>query len=118
MREEQIEALQVLYSYNQRALKELKEVAEEFSGNKKEDTDEYLIHILKGVNWEIQVVNGTMDLINENEMIIDKEKINKSVVELNDSIVSKDDERIYNVLKNDIIPFLELIDEISLKYQD
>ncbi len=118
MREEQIEALQVLYGYNQKALMELREVVEEFKGNKKEDTDEYLIHILKGVNWEIQVVNGTMELINEDKIIIDKERINKSVIELNDAIVAKDDERIYNSLKNDIIPFLELLDEVTSKYKD
>lgn len=58
---EEIEALEALKSYNVKMVKALKEIIPELKGQKKEDTDEYFQHILKGLNWEIQVLNGSDD---------------------------------------------------------
>ena len=76
------------------------------STQKKEDTDEYFQHILKGLNWEIQVLNGTMNYLNRNEIIIDKEKLNRSISELNSAVQDNNSKMIGNVVEQCIYPFL------------
>lgn len=103
---EEIEALEALKSYNVKMVKALKEIIPELKGQKKEDTDEYFQHILKGLNWEIQVLNGTMNYLNRNEIIIDKEKLNRSISELNSAVQDNNSKMIGNVVEQCIYPFL------------
>ena len=65
-REEQKEALETLVEFNERLLKNMKI----------DDTDIFLADILKAINWEIQVTNGTIELLNEKEQNIDKDTFN------------------------------------------
>lgn len=103
---EEIESLEALKSYNVKMVKALKEIIPELKGQKKEDTDEYFQHILKGLNWEIQVLNGTMNYLNRNEIIIDKEKLNRSISELNSAVQDNNSKMIGNVVEQCIYPFL------------
>ena len=103
---EEIEALEALKSYNVKMVKALKEIIPELKGQKKEDTDESFQHILKGLNWEIQVLNGTMNYLNRNEIIIDKEKLNRSISELNSAVQDNNSKMIGNVVEQCIYPFL------------
>lgn len=75
-RREEKEALKVLTEYSPKLLKSMRNVMEELHGNRQPDTDEYLLSIIKGMNWEIQVLNGTMDYLNEIEQLIDKQAAN------------------------------------------
>ena len=59
-RQEQIEALDVLKGFNEKLLKNMKIIVKELSGARLEDTDKFLNAIIDAMNWEIQVVNGTM----------------------------------------------------------
>ena len=110
--EEEIEALGTLKEYNVKVVKALKEVIPELKGEKKEDTDEYFQHILKGINWEIQVINGTMDYLNKEEETISKEKVNGIIVDLNDAIKEKQDLKIVSILESQMVPFLISLSEI------
>lgn len=110
---EEIEALEALKSYNVKMVKALKEIIPELKGQKKEDTDEYFQHILKGLNWEIQVLNGTMDYLNRNEIIIDKENLNKSIVALNCAINKKDEKAIASIIEMELYPFFEKLNDID-----
>lgn len=109
---EEIEALGTLKEYNVKVVKALKEVIPELKGEKKEDTDEYFQHILKGINWEIQVINGTMDYLNKEEETISKEKVNGIIVDLNDAIKEKQDLKIVSILESQMVPFLISLSEI------
>lgn len=109
---EEIEALEVLKDYNVKIVKALKEIVPELKGTKKEDTDEYLNHIFKGVNWEIQVLNGTLNYLNRDEEIISKESANKMIVGLNEAVNEKSDDKIVGVVEADLLPFLEKLNEI------
>lgn len=108
---EEIEALEELKSYNVKMVKTLKEIIPELKGQKKEDTDEYFQHILKGLNWEIQVLNGTMNYLNRNEIIIDKEKLNRSISELNSAISDKNECLIIYAIEN-LFSFFENLNGI------
>lgn len=106
-RQEQVEALETLKEYNVKIVKALSEVGEELRGNRKEDTDEYLDYIFKGVNWELQVLNQTLDLLNEKEDQISRDSVNVMVQQLNDAYTSKADEKLALVVENELYPFFQ-----------
>lgn len=74
-REEQIEALKTLYEFNQRLLKNMRIVIKELSGERLDDTDNFVKGIIDAMNWEIEVMNGTMSVLNENEVRIEKRNL-------------------------------------------
>ena len=105
-REQQIEALETGYSYAKRLQKGIETIILELREEKKEDTNEFLDQIMKGINWVIQVVNGTSSLINENEVRINKDEINEVILAINSAVKMKDDLEIAKVLQDGILPFL------------
>ena len=74
-REEQREALETLVEFNERLLKNMKIIVKELSGARLDDTDKFLKAIVDAMNWEIAVVNGTSELLNEG-----KERVNKNAL--------------------------------------
>lgn len=109
---EEIEALKALKDYNVKIVKALKEIMPELKGDKKEDTDEYLQHILRGINWEIEVINGTRHYINREEELISKEKVNQIILDLNETIQKKQDMDMADIMKNRLLPFLVSLEAI------
>lgn len=112
-REEQVEALQALRDYNARLVPAMKAVASELRSVRKEDTQEYLMAVIKGMNWEIQIVNGTMELINEKEQQIDKEEVNGIFMEFSDAYQKQDDILMTVCLEEKIIPFFKKLQGIT-----
>lgn len=112
LREQQVEALEVLCSYNERFLNSIHTIIPELEGNRKEDTDEFLAGIVKGINWEIGILNGTMELINEKEERIRKEEFNANIMKLSKALEEKDDEEIAKALK-EALPLFEKLGEIA-----
>ena len=72
-RKEQIEALEVLVDFNERLVKNIRILVKELSGERLDDTDNFIKGIVDAMNWEIQVMNGTMDVLNEGKVRIEKE---------------------------------------------
>lgn len=116
IRAQQIEAIQVLGEYAVKLVKGIDNVTAELNGEKLADTEEYLKEIVKGINWSIEVVNGTMSLINEKEEIIDKQAVNKTMLDLSDALKTKDDAKTAEVLSSQVKPFVEKLIEISKAY--
>ena len=75
-RAEQIEALQVLEEFNGRLVKNMEIIVKELSGERLDDTDQFLKGIIDAINWEIQVVNSTMQVLNDGKVRVDKESFN------------------------------------------
>lgn len=107
-RGEQIEALQTLIEYNERILKNIPILVKELSGQRLDDTDKFMDSIIKAINWEIQVMNLTMDVLNEGKERIAKEAVNEKIVLLSDAIAAKEDEKIAEGFQQ-IVPVLETI---------
>lgn len=110
-RKEQVEALEALKDYNPKICKALKEIIPELKGDKKEDTQEYLDHIFRGVNWELQVINGTMQLLNEKEEQVKKESLNEIISNINDAYTSKKEEQLVQVIESQLLPFIEKLED-------
>ena len=91
VRAEQIEALEVFCGYNEKFVQNIRTIITELEGDRKEDTDRFLENIIKGINWEIGVLNGVMPLINEKEERIQKEEFNSNILRLSQALEGKDD---------------------------
>ena len=79
-RAEQKEALEVLMEFNGRVLKNMHIVIKELSGKRLDDTNQFLRGIIDAINWEVEVVNGTIGLLNEGKERINKEQFNAKIV--------------------------------------
>lgn len=99
LKQQQEEALAMAGKYCEKLIPGMETVLNELSGEKLTDTDEFLKHVLNGVNWIIEIFNGTKDLINAESVVIDKETVNKSVVALNAAMNAKDDQKIADSLR-------------------
>ena len=99
LRAQQIEALEVLGDYNERLMKSIHSVIKELDGDRKEDTDQFLDEIIKGINWEIGILNGTMELINEKEERIKKEDMNSGILKLSKALEGKVDKEMAKALE-------------------
>ena len=108
-REEQKEALETLIEFNQRLVKNMNIIVKELSGQRLDDTDKFLKSILDAINWEVQVMNGTMDLLNEAKERINKEEFNSKITELSTALKEKDDVKQAAAIQN-LIPSFELLE--------
>ncbi|MFW5650228.1 MAG: molecular chaperone [Acetivibrio ethanolgignens] len=106
MREEKIEALETLAEYNERVLKNIPILIKELSGQRLDDTEKFLDGIINAINWEVEVVNVTLDLLNEGKERIQKEDMNDKIVLLSEAIKKKDDVRMAQAFQQ-LIPVLE-----------
>lgn len=115
-REQQAEALQVSKEYLVKLTTGMEELVLELRSNRKPDTDDFMKQCLDGLNWLIQIYNGTSDFINEGKVRIEKAEANESILRFNEAVKSKDDNRIAESMEKDIIVFLhnlsKAIDEV------
>lgn len=111
-RNEQVEALEVLIEFNGRLTKNLKIVVKELSGARLDDTDNFIKSIIDAMNWEIQVMNGTMSLLNEGKQRIDKDGFNKSAVAVGEAVAAKDDAKLAEAFEA-ILPYFEALGEAA-----
>lgn len=107
---EQREALEVLAEFNDRLVHNMGIIVKELSGARMDDTDKFLNGIVDAINWEIQVVNGTLEFLNDGKMRLDKESFNQSIVALSDAIASKEDVRMAQEFTK-IIPVFKKLGE-------
>ena len=84
-------------------------------GCRKEDTDEFLRMVLDGVNWELNVLNGCLSLINEEEKVLDKNRANETILDFQQVFSSKNDEAISKAITEKLIPLVEQITEAAQK---
>jgi hypothetical protein len=109
---EEVEALQALTEYSPKLIKALKAVTGELSGERLPDTGEYLKAIINGMNWEIQIYNGTKELFTGIEAL-DKDKANDAFVAFSDAYKKSDDEMMKNLIMLKIIPFFTALEEAA-----
>lgn len=111
---EQKEALKSLLEFNAGVVKNMTIIVKELSGERMDDTDTFLAEIIKALNWEIQVVNGTMDLLNEGKVRIEKGYFNEKVVALSDAVAEKDDAKMAEAF-TELIPMFEVLGKAAEK---
>lgn len=111
-RAEQREALETLIGFNVRLIRNMKTIVKELSGERRKDTDAFLNDIVQALNWEIQVVNGTMELLNEDKIRVDKEAFNIRIGALGEAIAAKDDAKMAEQF-TEVIPVFEALEKAA-----
>lgn len=106
LKQQQLEALEVASEYCTKLITGIESIVIELEGEKLPDTDEFLKHIVGGINWIIEVFNGTRNLINENSMVIDKDVVNQSIITLNRSMEEKNNQKTAEALL-EILTFIK-----------
>lgn len=112
-REEIIEALEVACEYIPKLRNGIQNVCRELNGVRQPDTDEFLNSIIQGINWVIQVYNPTREVIAESGSKIDKDKVNQSILSLNDALMQKSDLNVARVLGEEVAPFLQSFEDAA-----
>ncbi|MGN0513859.1 MAG: molecular chaperone [Lachnospiraceae bacterium] len=107
IRKQQAEAVQVALDYSPKLINGINIIVSELKGERLPDTDEYLNEIINGLNWLLEVVNGTIDLLNEKQIIIEKQKVNGVIVELSNALKAKNDTLVADLLNTGIKSFVE-----------
>lgn len=115
IKSEQIEAVITAADYCKKLVKAMDSLAKEFENGKLEDTDEYAKTVLAGINWTIQVYNGTKEFLKENEILIDEDKINAAIADLGKAYKDDDDKAKAAVLKGDLKEFVSDMIEAGAK---
>lgn len=85
LRKEQLEALRVMLDYIPKLRKGMETVAKELNGARLADTNEYLKKVVDGLNWVIEVYNGTSSLLNEKGNNLDKDTVNKACIDFGEA---------------------------------
>lgn len=111
-RAEQIEALEVMEEFNEKIIKNIRILVKELSGERLDDTDKFQESIINAINWEIQVLNGTSDVLNEGRQRVDKEKINAKIIALGDALKSKEDSKIAAAFE-ELLPEFETLGDAA-----
>lgn len=109
-RTEQIEALQTLAEYNQKVLKNIPILVRELKGERLEDTDKFLKAIVNAINWEVEVLNATLDVINEKEKKVSKEKVNDKILALSEALKAQNENEQAEAFEQ-LVPELENIEQ-------
>jgi len=117
IRVQQIEALRMADEYLKKLIPSIEEVITELDGEMKEDSVDYLEQIVEGFNFMIETFNVTMDLINEERVIIDKDDINRAVLNLSDALLSNNYKQAATILDSGILPFLRKFKETAALYR-
>ncbi len=109
---EQIEALEVYIEYNKKLMNSINMLLLELREQRKDDTDEFQKKIIEGLNWEIQILNGTLSLINQEEEKINKNEVNQQVLKLGEALKTGEDKKIADSFEKDILPEFTKVEEI------
>ncbi len=109
---QQIEALEVYLEYNKKLMNSIHMLLLELRENRKDDTDEFQKKIIEGLNWEIQILNGTLSLINQKEERISKNEVNHQILKLEEALKTNEDNKIADSFEKDIIPEFKKVEEI------
>lgn len=109
-RTKQLEALETLAEFNERVLKNVPILIKELSGGRLDDTDKFQEGIVNAINWEIEVLNATMDVINEGAERLTKEEVNGKIIGLSEALKSCEDTKLAAAFE-ELLPVLEKLDK-------
>ncbi|MGN0435630.1 MAG: hypothetical protein ACI4D8_03260 [Wujia sp.] len=111
----QKDTLKALGDYSDNIILGTETLVEELRGTEKDDTDELFNLVITGINWEIEVFNNCEELINKDEMLVDKSKMAGAVSRLGKVLKEKDNIKVAACLSVDFIPFLKAMKVASAK---
>ena len=117
VRQQQIEALGMVAEYMDKLIPSMEQVISEIKGDMQEDTVDFLLQIIDGLNFVIEVYNATETIVNGDDPLINKDVFESVVQKLSDGFAKKDYKAIANELDESIVPFLKVFREAARRAQ-
>ncbi|MDD3240921.1 MAG: hypothetical protein PHW47_12760 [Lachnospira sp.] len=114
LKAQQIEALQTAEPYCEKIASAIEKIIGEYTTEKLPDTEEYMKSILNGLNWIFSVYNGTEDLVNAGEVVVDKKAVNQAVMAFNEASKAGNDLAKAEALKG-ILAFVKTFENAAKK---
>lgn len=114
IRAQQIEALEMGCSYIEKLIPAMKEIIPELRGEELPDTKDYLKQQIEGLNFVIDIINGTMNLINEKETILIKDNMEQKIQSLDKAYSANNNQLIADALEVDVLPLLDVFRQVAL----
>lgn len=111
--EQQREAMQEAAGYLSRLIPATEEMADEFKGELQEDSYDVLDMVVEGLNWVIQVYNGTKDVINKESEQVDSKAMDQKISKFGTAYTAHDQSGIVSGLEEAVLPFLRKMKEIA-----
>jgi hypothetical protein len=105
-REQENEAIRVAAEYCVKLENAINNAVHELTENRQPDTDEYVKDILNGLNWTIQVYNGTREYLAELGAGIDEAAVNAAVADVAESFKANDDAAKARALGGEMLDFV------------
>lgn len=115
IKEQKLEALKNADEYLGKLIPAMEQVISELKGEMQEDTVDFLLQIIDGLNFMIETYNVTRDIVNEPEVLINDDELEKAVGTLSEGFSKKDYAAIADELSSDIVPFLKVFKEAASK---
>ena len=109
----QMEVLKEGADYSLRLVPAIREILPELRGEAREDTEDFKNQIFEGINYIVEIVNGTLPFINEKEIILNRDGIEEVMQRLIESVDGKDDEKVADALEEGILPFIEIFYQVA-----
>ncbi len=111
--EQQKEAMQEAAAYLSRLIPAAEGMVDEFGGELQEDSYDVLDMVVEGLNWVIQVYNGTKDVINDESEQIDSKEMDQKIGKFGSAYTAHDQKGIADGLEDGVLPFLRKMKEIA-----
>ncbi len=111
--EQQKEAMQEAAGYLSRLIPAAEGMADEFKGELQEDSYDLLDMVVEGLNWVIQVYNGTKDVINNEAEQIDSKAMDQKMSKFGSAYTAHDQSGIASGLEEAVLPFLRKMKKIA-----
>jgi hypothetical protein len=109
----QREILEELNGYIGNLIDAVERVAGELKNGRHEDTDQLSNYVIQGINWVIEVFNNCEEIINRDEVRVDKSAMAKAVTRLGTGLREHEDVQVADCLEEDFLPFLQIMKQIS-----
>ncbi|MCR5831550.1 MAG: hypothetical protein K6G67_05330 [Lachnospiraceae bacterium] len=106
--EQKNEALKTVAEYLEKLIPAMENVIAEIKGEMQEDTVDFLLQVIDGLNFVIETYNVTRDVVNDPEPLINDDQLEKAVGVLSEGFSKKDYPAIADELSGDIVPFLKV----------
>ncbi|MCR5418318.1 MAG: hypothetical protein K6E84_05320 [Lachnospiraceae bacterium] len=110
----QYEALRDGSDYALRLVPAIREILPELRGEPRDDTEDFKNQIFEGINYIVEITNGTLSLINEKEVILNRDGIEEKMQQLIASVEEKDNNKVADALEEGILPFVEIFYQVAV----
>jgi len=115
VKQQQIEALKMAAEYLDRLIPSMEAIIGEIKGQMQDDTVDFLIQIIDGLNFMIETYNATKDIINGDDPLINEDVFEDVIGKLSDGFAKKDYISIADNLEESIVPFLKVFKEAAIR---